>query len=84
MKFALQQAQIQVLDLRFTNLREVPREIGMLHNLRELHLANNSIMFLPDEIYQLQNLEYLDISNNAFIQEFAPLYSHLPNCKIEV
>ena len=43
---------------------KIPREIGLLSNLRELDLSFNAITSIPVEIGVLQNLEILDLSCN--------------------
>ena len=46
------------------NLKEIPKELFKLKDLRTVELRNNSIEIIPDEIEQLQNLEYLGLENN--------------------
>eukprot|EP01102_Stenamoeba_stenopodia_P002654 TRINITY_DN1250_c0_g1_i3.p1 TRINITY_DN1250_c0_g1~~TRINITY_DN1250_c0_g1_i3.p1 ORF type:complete len:433 (-),score=60.88 TRINITY_DN1250_c0_g1_i3:24-1322(-) len=45
-------------------LRELPREIGLLVNLRVLRLDDNALTFLPNEITQLSNLQILTVRGN--------------------
>jgi len=42
----------------------VPKEIGQLTQLTELHLFDNQLTALPKEIGQLTQLKQLTLSNN--------------------
>jgi Leucine-rich repeat (LRR) protein len=42
------------LSMRENDLVEVPRELGQLQRLRELHLQGNRLVVLPPEIGQLK------------------------------
>ena len=55
---------IDILDMSFNKLTEIPKEIFNLTNLKTLNISNNQITEIPKEIFNLTNLTYLDISNN--------------------
>ena len=59
-------AQVQVLDLRYNQLQELPANIfSGLHNLHVLYLSNNQLQMLPNNIFSsLPNLRILDLSAN--------------------
>lgn len=52
------------LDLSGLDLHTVPPQIGYLHQLEKLNLANNNLRYLPHEMCQLTALRKLTISNN--------------------
>ncbi len=52
------------LNLGF-GFRKIPAEIGLLHNLKELDLDNNSIEDIPSTIGQLQQLQKLSLRANC-------------------
>ena len=52
------------LNLVYHELKELPKEIGNLKNLKTLILRYNQLTKLPKEIGKLKNLEKLDISFN--------------------
>lgn len=47
---------------------EIPKEISVLINLRELDLSSNDLEIFPKEIYHLTNLEELDLGNNLLTE----------------
>ncbi|XP_031270144.1 putative disease resistance protein RGA1 [Pistacia vera] len=54
---------LRMLDLKFSNIKVVPKKIGNLKHLRYLDLEKNrKIKELPRSIYKLQNLQYLSLS----------------------
>lgn len=55
---------MQKLDLRRQKLKEVPKEIGCIVNLRELRLDNNQLKKIPKEIGNLINLQILTLESN--------------------
>lgn len=63
--------QVQILDLSFNQLTELPTSIGTLAHLRELWVNNNQLISLPDTIKNLIHLIRLDISHNE-LTEFEP------------
>ena len=52
------------LDLSNKGLTELPPEIGVLTNTRELHLKHNKLTQLPPEISRLTKLAKLDLERN--------------------
>lgn len=46
------------------DLRSLPAELGLLHNLKQLDLCGNRLAAVPPEIGQLRNLQSLDLSDN--------------------
>lgn len=50
------------------NLKILPKEIGILSNLKELDLSWNQISYLPKELYTLINLEKLYLHHNNIIK----------------
>ncbi len=58
----------KMIDLHERKLTEMPKEIGILSNLRELYLYGNKLTSLPKEIGDLTNLEELYLFNNALIE----------------
>ena len=53
-------------------LREIPPELSLLSNLRELILQNNFLSgTIPTELFQISQLERLDFSNN-FLEKSIP------------
>jgi len=55
---------LKVINLNDNNLTEIPINIRLFDQLKELYLRNNSIRIIPDEINQLYNLEILRLSYN--------------------
>jgi len=47
-----------------TNLKQIPKSICELHNVKKLNLSNNQISEIPREIENLVNLVELDLSSN--------------------
>jgi hypothetical protein len=59
-----ERGDLQMLDLRYQKLTELPPEIGELKDLRYLLLRKNALTRLPPEIGELKSLEYLDLCLN--------------------
>ena len=53
--------------LSYNELIELPKEIGILTNLKSLDLSNNQLKILPEEIGNLKNLTELDLHYNKLI-----------------
>src|SRR5690606_28200892 len=54
------------LNLKGTNLREVPEEISLMPNLISLYLSDNELTDLDDRFSHLKYLEFLELSGNRF------------------
>ena len=55
-------------------IKEIPKEIGQLHNLQYLDLDNNQIKEIPKEIGQLHNLLDLYLTHNQIKEIPKELY----------
>ncbi len=64
------------LKLDTNDLRELPEEVGKLHNLERLSLSNNLLSNLPDTLINLKNLKCLHLTNNNF--------EEIPECIYEL
>lgn len=69
------------LDLSNYGLKEIPKEVFELKNLRKLILRNNKIKNIPAEIEKLTRLETLDLSGNNISLFYAKICL-LKNLKI--
>lgn len=58
---------LKVLDLSLTSLREIPRSIGNLAELRHLDLSGTKISTLPRELGNLAKLRHLDLQRNRYL-----------------
>ena len=61
---AIQNPMVEYLFLNHQGLKEIPKAIFKLKNLRKLDLGHNQIKQLSDELIFLQNLEDLILSHN--------------------
>jgi len=52
------------LKLRRRSYTEIPQDVFLFRNLRELDLGNNRIVLIPSEINKLQKLEFLVLERN--------------------
>jgi hypothetical protein len=68
------------LKLIYWNIKIIPREIGVLQNLKLLDLSCNHIKSIPKEIGQLKNLETLYLGGNK-IQSIPKEIGELHNLK---
>ena len=55
---------LEVLNLSNIPLKQVPKHIHVLQNLKKLYMVNCQLMDLPLEIYTLNNLEIIWLQNN--------------------
>jgi Leucine-rich repeat (LRR) protein len=55
---------IYLKEIHSNNIKQIPKEIGLLYNLRRLDLNDNKIKRIPKEIGQLHNLIRLNLNNN--------------------
>lgn len=58
------QENFRILGLSESNLKNFPKEIGLLKGLRQLYLIDNQLVEFPKEITELTNLETLYLHNN--------------------
>lgn len=58
--------ELEVLDLRSTQLESLPNSVYNLHKLVVLKLGRNNLQKLPDNFGNLKQLKSLDLSNNKF------------------
>ena len=65
----------------YNRIKEIPKEIGQLHNLQKLDLSDNQISEIPKEIGHSQNLQELDLSVNQ-IKEIPKEIGQLQNLQI--
>lgn len=63
---------VEVLDLRGKRLTEIPKEVYLMKNLKELYLGPisslgyfvpNQIRYLPAQLFELKKLEVLDLGD---------------------
>lgn len=59
---------IRFLFLKRNRLTALPREIGKLISLTQLHVQSNNLKSLPDSIGELKCLEVLDVEGNCLIE----------------
>jgi hypothetical protein len=59
-----ERSSLQMLELEYQKLTELPPEIGKLKDLKYLLLRKNALTRLPPEIGELKSLEYLDLCLN--------------------
>ncbi|XP_075509679.1 disease resistance protein RPS2-like [Primulina tabacum] len=59
---------LKVLDLSFTSIRELPKSICKLVELRHLDLSGTKISTLPKELGYLTNLRHLNIQRNPYLR----------------
>ncbi|KAL1924278.1 uncharacterized protein VTP21DRAFT_7313 [Calcarisporiella thermophila] len=57
---------LMVLDLSFNQIFILPKEVGLLINLKELYLQGNMLHDLPDTLAKCLELEVLDLQGNIF------------------
>jgi hypothetical protein len=65
------------LGLRDNDLLELPREIGELTRLRELHIQNNRLTVIPPEIANLElasNKSVFKMEENPWVQPIMEQY----------
>jgi Leucine-rich repeat (LRR) protein len=62
---------IKHLDLSWSDLIALPKEVGLFKNLLTFNLSDNKIQDIPAELAQLSKLKELDLRNNQ-IQTISP------------
>lgn len=68
---------MQILGLRDNDLLELPREVGELSRLRELHIQNNRLTVLPPDLANLDlqsSKSILKMEENPWVQPIAEQY----------
>ncbi len=58
--------KLQVLDIKLKDIKNIPKEISCLSNLREIHAEFNELSELPWEFAHLKNLKSINFSHNKF------------------
>lgn len=81
MKIEIKNINQSKLDLSNYGLKEIPKEVFELKNLKKLILRNNKIKNIPAEIEKLNRLETLDLSGNNISVFYSKICS-LTNLKI--
>lgn len=81
---------LQILDLSFNNLENLPIEINVFTSLKQLYLNNNPLQSLPIEISGCKSLQILKLSDTYIkyipreMAELKKLYElDLTNCPIQ-
>ncbi|OJJ23830.1 hypothetical protein BKI52_05630 [marine bacterium AO1-C] len=64
--------KLEVLDIDMGNLKEIPKEIGELTELKYLGLQNQLLERIPLEISNLKSLQALDLSDNQI--KYLPVF----------
>ncbi|XP_039118704.1 disease resistance protein RPS2-like [Dioscorea cayenensis subsp. rotundata] len=70
------------LDLSYTGLEELPKDIKCLVNLQYLNISNTQISSLPEELVKLKKLQYLICRNTRLGKVEDGLMSILQKLKI--
>jgi Leucine-rich repeat (LRR) protein len=74
-------SKLKRLFIRYNNLKEIPKSIGKLTNLKYLSLSNNNLKEIPKSLRKLTNLEYLYLENNK-LSEIPKSLGKLTNLKL--
>ena len=69
---------IIVLDLTYSKLDTLTKDIAKFKNLEELNLLANNITVIPDELWELTKLKKLNLGWNK-IDSISPKVGHLQN-----
>ena len=70
------------LNLSDFQLNSIPREIGLLTQLKELDLSHNQLKDVPKEIFEIENLEILNLSYNNLSQLPVAEINKLTNLRV--
>jgi len=68
---------LEILDLSYCELNEIPKTIKFLKNLKELDLTDTKLLEIPSEIIYCQNLEKLNLMWNNFFETFENWINYL-------
>jgi Leucine-rich repeat (LRR) protein len=60
--------KVEILELKYLDLKSLPADFDKLTHLRELDLSNNSFVFFPQQLLTLKKLEKLNFSHNQLNQ----------------
>jgi len=77
--------RLEMLDLRYNKLKELPKDIGRLAHLRHLNLSCNRLRTLPSRLLaSLPALRELDLRGNAKLSrtQLRNMQEHYPNTLI--
>jgi Leucine-rich repeat (LRR) protein len=69
---------LQKLDLKLNNLKNLPNSIRKLSSLKELDLSNNQLTSLPDSFSTIKSLKNLNLSHNN-LKELPSNFGELKN-----
>jgi len=76
--------KLQIIELHFSGIKNLPVQIGELENLQSLDLSFNKLNNLPSEIGNLKNLKKLNLKYNPISEnEQKRIKELLPTCQIE-
>lgn len=78
--YLIQFPKLEYLNFAMTDMRELPKEILALSQLKVLDLQHNPMTRLPKDFYQLKNLEEIVLLFNDF-EEIPPVFCKLPSLK---
>ena len=73
---------LEILDLSYCGLTELPDSIGDIKRLRHLILRENDLSELPESIGQCENLQLLDVSHNVHLKKLPKEIGHLHNLEV--
>jgi Leucine-rich repeat (LRR) protein len=76
--FFAKRNRLLTFSINDTNIKELPKEIGVLEHLQWLDLAGNDLKKIPKEIGDLKNLQSLNLSGNSIKKlpkEISELYN---------
>jgi Leucine-rich repeat (LRR) protein len=68
------------LSLAKQAITSIPKEIGQLKKLRELHLLENKLVEVPSAIAELTELRVLSLARNR-LEELPPQIAKLPGLR---
>ncbi|CAM9304736.1 unnamed protein product, partial [Choristocarpus tenellus] len=67
-EFFLRLPLLQEFHANSNKLAYLPETIGVLSELRILHMKDNCLQTLPDGLFRLKNLEDLDLGYNSLVR----------------
>jgi leucine-rich repeat protein SHOC2 len=60
---------LEVLDLSYNNIDELPEDIEKLENLRTLNLKGNKLKSVPKSILKIKKLNYINLDDNFLTEK---------------